>query len=62
MEEVLEHHKKQEVCYTRPAYREARWERAVKVCGRARRLVAGTADLGTEPYTLMKLKSVLFYI
>lgn len=41
MEKKLEHHKQQEVCYTRPGYREARWERAVKVRGCARRLAIG---------------------
>ena len=30
-EQVQSHHKQEEVCYNRPNYREARWERAVKV-------------------------------
>ena len=28
---VREHHKQSEVAYNRPGYREARWERAIKV-------------------------------
>ena len=28
---VKEHHKKNDVCYKRPSYREGRWEKAIKV-------------------------------
>ena len=61
MEEVLEHHKKQEVCYTRPTYREARWERAVKVSRCARRFVYWSKLRRNEALilALMRLKSFL---
>lgn len=47
---VQEHHKQAEFAYNRPAYREARWERSVKVisyasrCGRSSRARPGPAE------------------